>query len=132
MARAFALLLPSVWLLLNFVVEDDTTDVWVALLNLAALGAVLIGTPSTLWVLVRIVWPDFAGDTPRRTKWLIVLVVLGVTVGAFVLGLNQEHFLTCGDFAVLTPGESAEDVEIRYRAAFADVYGQWPFANRKR
>lgn len=32
----------------------------------------------------------------------------------------------------LTPGESAEDVEIRYRAAFADVYGQWPFANRKR
>ncbi|GED40637.1 hypothetical protein F6W69_18880 [Microbacterium oxydans] len=32
----------------------------------------------------------------------------------------------------LTPGESAEDVEIRYRAAFADVYGRWPFANRKR
>ena len=31
-----------------------------------------------------------------------------------------------------TPGESAEDVEIRYRAAFADVYKQWPFANRKR
>lgn len=33
---------------------------------------------------------------------------------------------------VTTPGESAEDVEIRYRAAFADVYKQWPFANRKR
>lgn len=31
-----------------------------------------------------------------------------------------------------TPGESAEDVEMRYRAAFADVYGRWPFANRKR
>lgn len=31
-----------------------------------------------------------------------------------------------------TPGESAEDVEIRYRATFADVYKQWPFANRKR
>lgn len=33
---------------------------------------------------------------------------------------------------VTTPGESAEAVEIRYRAAFADVYKQWPFANRKR
>lgn len=33
---------------------------------------------------------------------------------------------------VTTPGESAEDVEVRYRAAFADVFGRWPFANRKR
>ena len=33
---------------------------------------------------------------------------------------------------VPTPGESAEEVEIRYRAAFAEVYGQWPFANRRR
>lgn len=33
---------------------------------------------------------------------------------------------------LVTPGESAESVEIRYRAAFADVYGRWPFANRKR
>lgn len=33
---------------------------------------------------------------------------------------------------VATPEESAEDVEIRYRAAFAAVYGRWPFANRKR
>lgn len=33
---------------------------------------------------------------------------------------------------VETPGEIAEDVEIRYRAAFADRFGGWPFANRKR
>lgn len=31
-----------------------------------------------------------------------------------------------------TPGEVAEDVEIRYRDAFAAAYGRWPFANRKR
>ncbi len=31
-----------------------------------------------------------------------------------------------------TPDESAEDVEIRYRDAFAEIYGRWPFANRKR
>lgn len=33
---------------------------------------------------------------------------------------------------VETPGEIAEDVEISYRAAFADRFGGWPFANRKR
>lgn len=33
---------------------------------------------------------------------------------------------------VETPGEIAEDVEISYRAAFADRFGGWPFANWKR
>lgn len=33
---------------------------------------------------------------------------------------------------VPTPGEIAEDVEMRYRDAFAEVYGRWPFANRRR
>lgn len=31
-----------------------------------------------------------------------------------------------------TPGQSAEEVEIAYRSAFAEIYGGWPFANRKR
>jgi hypothetical protein len=98
--RALLLLLPSFWLVLNFVVEDDTTDLAVALLDLSALAAVLVGIPFTLWVLVGIVWPDFAGETRRRTKWLIALVVLGVAVIALLLGVNQAGFLTCEDFAI--------------------------------
>jgi len=100
LARAFVLLLPSVWLLLNFVADDRTTDLGVALLDLAALAAVVVGIPFTLWVLVRIVWPDFATVTRRRTKWLIVAVVLGVVVASFALGLNQARFLTCEDFTI--------------------------------
>jgi hypothetical protein len=100
LVRAMLLLLPSLWLFLNFVVEDETTDLAVAILDLVALAAVLVGIPFTLWVLVRIVWPDFAGETRRRTKWLIAVVVLGVAVGALFLGLNQAHFLTCEDFAI--------------------------------
>jgi len=100
LARAFVLLLPSVWLVLNFVVDDDTADIGVALLDLAALAAVLVGTPFTLWVLVRIVWPDLSKDTPRRTKWLVAAVVGGVVVASFLLGLNQSRFLTCEDFTI--------------------------------
>lgn len=33
---------------------------------------------------------------------------------------------------VETPGQVAEDVEIAYRAAFAEQFGGWPFANRRR
>ncbi len=113
LVRAFLLLLPSLWLVLNFVVDDDTQDLGIAILDLIGIAAVLVGIPFTLWVLVRIVWPDFAAETRRGTKWLIVLVVLGVAIVSFVLGLNQEHFLTCGDFAIsgnsappgCTPGE---------------------------
>ena len=97
LARAFVLLLPSAYIVLLFVV-GETDDLVVALVDLAAIGAVIIGIPFTLWVLVRIVWPDFATTTSRRTKWLIVLVVLGIAIASFVLGLNQEHFLTCEDF----------------------------------
>lgn len=100
LARAFALLLPSVWIVLNFVVDDETTDLTVALIDLAAFAAVIVGIPFTLVVLVRIVWPDFAERTPRRSKWIINGVVGAVVIGSFVLGLNQAHFLTCDDFAI--------------------------------
>jgi hypothetical protein len=100
LARAFLLLLPTVWLVLNFAFAEETDDLGLAIVDLLALLAVLLGIPFTLWVLVRVVWPDFATMTRRRTKWLIAGVVLGVAVASFVLGLNQEHFLTCEDFAI--------------------------------
>jgi len=100
LGRGLLLLLPSVWLLLSFVAHDAVTDLGIALLDLAAFVAVLIGIPFTLWVLVQIVWPDFAVGTPRRSKWLIVVVVLAVVIASYVLGLNQARFLTCEDFSI--------------------------------
>jgi hypothetical protein len=98
LVRAFLLLLPSLWLVLSFVVSDDETDLLIAIVDVVAILAVLIGIPFTLWVLVRVAFPDFAHESSPGTKWLIAGVVLGVAIIAFVLGLNQEHFLTCGDF----------------------------------
>lgn len=107
LARAFVLLLPSLWLLLNFLVDDETTDLGIAILDLSALAAVLIGIPFTLVVLVRIVWPDFSDRTTRRSKWLIGVVVFTIVIASFVLGLNQSRFLTCEDFAISGNSEPA-------------------------
>lgn len=101
LARAFVLLLPSVWVLLNFfVVDDSTTDFGIVILDLAALAAVLVGIPFTLWVLVRITFPDISTNTSRRSKWILTAVVFAVVAASFVLGLNQARFLTCEDFTI--------------------------------
>lgn len=106
--RAAVLLVPTAWLVLNFLVDSDSDNVAIALVDLAALLVVLVCVPFTLWVLLRIVWPDFVDRTPTRRRWLIVAVVGGIVVIAYVLGLNQANFLTCDDFAIsgnsLPPG----------------------------
>ncbi|MEV8273440.1 hypothetical protein [Microbacterium sp. NPDC077184] len=98
--RAFLLLLPTALLVLMFIVNDDEEDLLIALVDIAAFLAVLIGLPFTLWVLTRIVWPDFAHDMSRRTKWLITLTVLGVAVVSMILGALHPYFLTCEDFTI--------------------------------
>jgi hypothetical protein len=97
--RAFVLLLPSVWLVFGFI-DFETSDLFAFLATVAALLVLLIASPLTVWVLARIMWPDFGEESTRRQRWLIVGVVAGIGVAAFLLGVNQEHFLTCGDFTI--------------------------------
>lgn len=97
--RAFLLLLPTVWLASSFV-DIETTDVFAFLATVFAFAVVLIASPLTVWVLARIMWPDFGEDSTPRQRWLIVGVVGGIAVAAFLLGLNQEHFLTCQEFTI--------------------------------
>ena len=60
--RAFLLLLPSVWLVFSFI-DFDTTDVFTFLATAFALLVVLIASPLTVWVLARIMWPDFGQNS---------------------------------------------------------------------
>jgi hypothetical protein len=97
--RALLLLLPSTWLVFSFV-DLDTTDLFAFVATAFALLVVLIASPLTVWVLARIMWPDFSENSTARQRWLIVGVVLGIGIASFVLGLNQAHFLTCEEFAI--------------------------------
>ena len=97
--RAFVLLLPSVWLIFSFN-DIDTTDVFAFIATVLALLVVLIASPLTVWVLARIMWPDFGENSTTRQRWLIVGVVVGIGVVAFLLGVNQDRFLTCEEFTI--------------------------------
>jgi hypothetical protein len=99
LVRAFVLLLPSVWLVFSFI-DFTTTDLVTFIASAIALLVVLVASPLTVWVLARIMWPDFGESSTPRQRWLIVGVVVGVAAAAFLLGLNQEHFLTCADFTI--------------------------------
>ena len=100
LVRAFLLLMPSVWILLNFLINDEAQDVATAIVDLLAVVAVFLGLIFTVFVLVRIMWPDLGGQLSRRTRWLVVLVVAGITVVSFLLGLNNSRFMTCQDFEI--------------------------------
>lgn len=98
--RAFVLLLPSVWLLVTLFTPEETTDLVVLIVDLVAIVTVLLGLPFTMWVLVRIMWPDLGGHTSWRTRWLVIGVVVGVAIVSYLIGLNQDRFLTCEEFTI--------------------------------
>lgn len=97
--KALALLVPSLWLVLSFV-PLDSDDVLSVVIDLLAVFVALLSVPATIWVLARVMWPEFGEDISRGRRFLVVIAVVFVGVASFALGANQEHFLTCGDFTV--------------------------------
>jgi hypothetical protein len=93
-----ALLVPSVWLVLGF--AQDTTNVWAFVVELLGIVVGLLGIPFTLWALVRIIWPEMGSDLRLRTRIGAIVLVAGIAVASFVLGVNQNRFLSCQDFDI--------------------------------
>lgn len=104
--RAALLLVPSLWLLFAFLpLGDDLPSV--LLETLAALVA-LVGLPFSLWVLLRLIWPEAGGDIPPR-RVVIAFAAIGLIAAiSFTLGWINPLFLQCDDFAIagmsLPPG----------------------------
>lgn len=99
--RAFALAIPSIWLLLEFLVPDtDTDNIFTLLVALFAGLVAFLAVPTTIWVLARTVWPEFGDDIRWSNRMVILVSVIVIAIASFVLGLNQSTFLTCDDFAI--------------------------------
>ncbi|WP_322410367.1 hypothetical protein [Microbacterium invictum] len=100
LGRALLLLVPSLWIVLSYVFNEDERNLGVLLVSVGAVLMVIVALPFTMWVLVRIVWPDFRSFTRRSTRWLILGVVGGIAIVSFVLGVTQSEWLYCEDFAI--------------------------------
>lgn len=100
LVRALLLLIPSLWIVLSFLFNESEENLAVFLLALAGILVVVVGLPLTMWVLVRIVWPDFASFTRRSTRWTILGVVGGIAVMSFLLGVFQSEWLYCEEFTL--------------------------------
>lgn len=99
--RAIALLIPSLWLGLWFLTADADPDDWVVgVVSLLGIVIGILAVPATIWVLARMIWPEFAEDISWPRRFAVIGAVLLIAVASFLLGVNQSKFLTCGDFTI--------------------------------
>jgi hypothetical protein len=95
----FALLLPSVWLLVEFALPTGTPEGQSVALLWFALVLTLVGGPYLAWTLLRITLVGY--DTlSRRQRWAVLGVVAGVLLVGYLLGRLNPYFLTCDDFTI--------------------------------
>lgn len=98
--KALALLVPSLWVVLEFVLVEESTDVLSTVLIVISGFAAILGLPVTIWVLARVVWPEFGEDIVWSRRLIVLGAVVLIAVASFLLGANQSRFLTCGDFTI--------------------------------
>ncbi|WP_368497995.1 hypothetical protein [Herbiconiux sp. A18JL235] len=98
--RALALLIPSLWLALSFVPVPRDEDVFAWAVALLGILVGLLAVPTTIWVLARIVWPEFGDDISWPRRLVVIGAVALIALASFLLGVNQSKFLTCEEFTV--------------------------------
>lgn len=64
------------------------------------LAATLGALPIVVWVVARLLAPNYFTLPDRRARIAVVVVVTAVTVIGFSIGRFNDRFLTCGDFQV--------------------------------
>jgi hypothetical protein len=99
LGQAAALLVPTLWLVLEIFVEDDGSSLR-PLVDGFGVAVVFLGIMATFWVLSRIIWPEFGEDLSLSRRASVIASVVLVAVASFVLGVNHAAFLTCQDFSI--------------------------------
>lgn len=107
-----ALLIPSIWIVLSYVLSTGSSSILHQLLYRFGVIVTLIGFPAMSAVLVRILVPG--AERLRGRNAAIALTVVGVVMlGSYVVGRSHPRLLSCEDFTIsgnstppgCTPGE---------------------------
>lgn len=96
-----ALLAPSALMVLFFLeataIESAAVDTTISVLS-AVVGLVVL--PYALYVIVLVITPDLVHLKSGRLLFGLVVIAAAVAVTAFLVGVNNQLFLTCDDFQV--------------------------------
>lgn len=92
---------PALWLLLAATVTDSVGDAATnPILGTAALVIGIVSIPTVLRMLIDMFVPGFRAYTDRRLLGGGLAIVVVIAVAGFVIGANNDRFLTCDDFKV--------------------------------
>jgi len=97
--RRLALLLPSLWLLLAFVLPEAGSKTWSRALFFLAIVLTLAGIPFLAALLLRVTISGYE-QIPSRRRLIAAGLVAMVAIASFGLGKFNNRFLTCNDFVV--------------------------------
>lgn len=116
----WALMLPSMWLLLTLLLPSGGTSVVYDVLFWFGVAVTVVGVPVMAAVLVRLVVPGVE-RLDRHQAGLAIGVVALVMLASYVLGSLHPRVLSCDDFTIsgnfappgCTPGEATTTREAR-------------------
>jgi hypothetical protein len=94
----YTLLLPSLWLLLVWLLPVTTSTTRYLLFWFGVI-VTLLGMPALSAFLVRLLIPG-AEDLPRRHAVIAIVAVATVMAASYVLGTQHPHMLSCDDFSI--------------------------------
>ena len=96
-----ALAAPLLWFVLAAVFTDSTADAATnPVLGTLALIIAVVSIPMVLRLMTELFVPGFRSYESRRLLVGGVLVLFGMAAGGYLVGANNDFFLTCGDFEV--------------------------------
>jgi hypothetical protein len=63
-------------------------------------AAMILTSPVVLWVIARLLAPEYFILPGRRVKIALLVIVTTVALIGYLMGRYNDHFLTCEEFHV--------------------------------
>jgi hypothetical protein len=111
---AYTLLLPSLWLLLAWLLPVTGSSPIQDVLFWSSLVVTLVGMPVLAAWIIRLIIPG-AERLRRREALIVAATVISVMAVSFIVGTQHPHMLSCDDFSIsgnfapedCTPGQAS-------------------------
>ncbi|WP_103500293.1 MULTISPECIES: hypothetical protein [unclassified Streptomyces] len=96
----FLFALPALWVLFRLAAPLVVSDEVFHVVDATLIAAMVVSLPLVLWVVARLLAPNYFALPQRRMKVASVAIVVVVATVGLLVGRFNDHFYTCRDFTV--------------------------------